>query len=183
MAARSDLPRHMVTNGIDLERFVPAPHRRQPNSVTYLKRKPSWHHGPAALAALSNDVAAKITVNAIPNAQSEADMIRHYQEADIFMALGYPEGFALPPLEAMACGAAVIGFSGGGGLTHMIDNETALVVRDGDADGLAAALARIVQDPVLKERIRAAGARKAAEFGIDAMRDQLLAFAESVANR
>jgi hypothetical protein len=37
----------------------------------------------------------------------------------IFLATGFPEGFALPPLEAMACGCLCAGFTGFGGWDYM----------------------------------------------------------------
>lgn len=37
----------------------------------------------------------------------------------IFLATGFPEGFALPPLEAMASGCIVAGFAGRGGWDYM----------------------------------------------------------------
>lgn len=37
----------------------------------------------------------------------------------IYLATGFPEGFALPPLEAMASGCLVVGFSGYGGWDYM----------------------------------------------------------------
>lgn len=39
--------------------------------------------------------------------------------ADIFLATGFPEGCPLPPLEAMASGCVVTGFSGFGGWDYM----------------------------------------------------------------
>jgi hypothetical protein len=41
------------------------------------------------------------------------------RQADIFLATGFPEGCPLPPLEAMACGCVVTGFSGMGGWDYM----------------------------------------------------------------
>lgn len=41
------------------------------------------------------------------------------RSVDIFLATGFPEGFALPPLEAMACGCLVVGFTGMGGWDYM----------------------------------------------------------------
>lgn len=41
------------------------------------------------------------------------------QNIDIFLATGFPEGFGLPPLEAMACGCLVAGFTGMGGWEYM----------------------------------------------------------------
>ncbi len=37
------------------------------------------------------------------------------KESLIFLSFGYPEGFSLPPAEAMACGCIVIGYHGMGG--------------------------------------------------------------------
>jgi glycosyltransferase involved in cell wall biosynthesis len=37
----------------------------------------------------------------------------------VFLSTGYPEGFSLPPLEAMACGCLPVGFSGLGGWDYM----------------------------------------------------------------
>lgn len=41
----------------------------------------------------------------------------------VFLATGFPEGFALPPLEAMACGCLCVGFSGFGGWDYMRQAE------------------------------------------------------------
>jgi len=37
------------------------------------------------------------------------------RQAHIFLSTGFPEGLGLPPLEAMACNALVVGFTGFGG--------------------------------------------------------------------
>jgi hypothetical protein len=37
----------------------------------------------------------------------------------VFLATGFPEGFALPPLEAMSCGCLCAGFAGFGGWDYM----------------------------------------------------------------
>lgn len=39
--------------------------------------------------------------------------------AHVFLSSGFPEGFSLPPLEAMACGCLPVGFSGQGGFDYM----------------------------------------------------------------
>ncbi|HID24009.1 MAG TPA: glycosyltransferase family 1 protein [Planctomycetaceae bacterium] len=46
---------------------------------------------------------------------SEKQVARTLQESAIFLSFGYPEGFGLPPTEAMACGCFVIGYDGLGG--------------------------------------------------------------------
>lgn len=42
-----------------------------------------------------------------------------FRSSHIFLATGFPEGFALPPLEAMASGCIVVGYAGFGGWDYM----------------------------------------------------------------
>lgn len=51
--------------------------------------------------------------------QSQSGVARLLQTAHIFLSTGFPEGFALPPLEAMACGCVPVGFTGLGGWEYM----------------------------------------------------------------
>jgi hypothetical protein len=100
------------------------------------------------------------------------DGVPHYRVAEIlaesavFLASGYPEGFSLPPLEAMACGCLVVGFSGQGGREYMRHRKNCWVAPDGDvltaARHLAAALDTIErgEDAPWRERAR----RTAEEF-------------------
>ena len=41
------------------------------------------------------------------------------RQCHLFLSTGFPEGFALPPLEAMAAGCVPVGFSGLGGFDYM----------------------------------------------------------------
>jgi len=95
---------------------------------------------------------------------SESEIISEYQQADIFLATGYPEGFGLPPLEAMACGAAVAGFTGGGADEFMRDQETALVANDGDVGTAAQHLMTLLKDEKLKDRLRYSGKKIAQSY-------------------
>jgi hypothetical protein len=87
-------------------------------------------------------------------------------ESAVFLATGYPEGFALPPLEAMACGCLVAGFSGGGGREYMRHRKNCWIAPDGDvltaAAHLAAALAAAEKGE--DAPIRAEARRTAEEF-------------------
>ena len=46
---------------------------------------------------------------------SHSQVISTFQKSLIYLSFGHPEGFGLPVAEAMACGCAVIGYSGLGG--------------------------------------------------------------------
>jgi len=50
---------------------------------------------------------------------TQAEVAQKLQTAHIFLATGFPEGFSLPPLEALACGCVPVGFTGLGGWDYM----------------------------------------------------------------
>ena len=74
-------------------------------------------------------------------------VVRHYQALDLFAAPARWEGFGLTPLEAMACGVPVIAARVGAYETLIRDGETGSLVDPGDPGGLAAAMARWLDDP------------------------------------
>ena len=173
------LPRDLVVNGIDLARFVPAPERRVSRRVLVVMRKHS-EEARAAIARLPPAVRNAADWLLVEQACGQDEMIRHYQSSDIFVATGYPEGFALPPLEAMACGCAVAGYTGGGGSAFMIDGDTASVAPDGDVAALSACMGRLLTDVALRERVRAGGQNAASRFSIERMRQGLGVFAQQM---
>jgi alpha-1,3-rhamnosyl/mannosyltransferase len=81
--------------------------------------------------------------------------------ADAFCLPSLFEGFGLPALEAMACGAPVI-VSNRGALPEVV-GDAALVVEP-DPLAVADALRRVLTDEPLAQRLRSAGVRRAAGF-------------------
>jgi len=61
----------------------------------------------------------------------EQEVISHLQSSELFLAFGRREGFGRPPVEAIACGASVIGFTGVAG-TEYFETTAAEEIRDGD---------------------------------------------------
>jgi hypothetical protein len=178
MAGRSRLSCHLVINGIDTAAFSPDPSGREPRSVLCFNRR-NIEDARSARKLLPASMRESATFIELENKYSQNQVIDFYRSADIFMAIGYPEGFALPPLEAMACGCAVFGFTGGGAREFMIDGETALVSPDGDVQSLARSLERILTDNGLKEKIRAGGTARARQYSLGRMEQDLLGFADS----
>lgn len=162
---------HLVDNYIDHSKFKVDPSARIKNRVMALPRK-----NPDDLVGIMKRVKHSQADFHLVDGLPEPEIIKEYQASDIFLATGYPEGFGLPPMEAMACGAAVVGFTGGGGSEFMKDGETALVVPDGDVDAAAAALERLLASPSLKEKIRARGYEMAQTYNLQAAKAQLANF-------
>jgi glycosyltransferase involved in cell wall biosynthesis len=80
-----------------------------------------------------------------------------YSGCDIYLCPSWDEGLGMPPMEAMACGAALVTYDNGGSRDYARDGETALVARRRDVDDLAARLARMTTDVPLRTRLAAAG--------------------------
>jgi glycosyltransferase involved in cell wall biosynthesis len=80
-----------------------------------------------------------------------------YGHCPIYLCPSWDEGLGMPPMEAMACGAALVTYDNGGCRDYARDGETALVAPRRDVDALAHALARMVNEPVLRDRIARAG--------------------------
>jgi len=85
----------------------------------------------------------------------------YYGAADVFVTTPWYEPFGITPVEAMACGRAVIGASVGGIRSTVKAGETGLLVPPNDPSALAAAMARLALDPALCKRMGQAGRRRA----------------------
>ena len=85
------------------------------------------------------------------------------------------EGFGIVFLEAAACGVPQVAGDSGGAAEAVADGATGLVVGTPDDPGaVAAALARLLDDPGLRGRMGAAGRERAGpEFGYDVLAARL----------
>ena len=85
---------------------------------------------------------------------SDAELARLYAETDVFVYASHFEGFGLPPLEAMACGTAVVTTDCGGNRDYTRNSENCLVVPPSDTKRLTAAIRNLLTND--SERIRIA---------------------------
>lgn len=76
---------------------------------------------------------------------SDAQLRALYNEAHIFVVPSWIEGFPLPPMEAMACGCAVVTTDAGGFSDYLKDGETALVVPIRNPRALASGVCWLIE--------------------------------------
>jgi len=79
---------------------------------------------------------------------------------DVFVLPSLSEGLPTVVCEAMACGLAVVATAVDGTPEIVDDPATGLLVQPHDADGLAGALARVLDDPVLRSQMGAEALRR-----------------------
>jgi D-inositol-3-phosphate glycosyltransferase len=82
--------------------------------------------------------------------------------ADIVVSVPWYEPFGIAPVEAMACGKAVVVSAVGGHLDTVEDGVTGRLVPPRDPAALTAALTQLLADPGLRRKLGTAGAARAA---------------------
>jgi glycosyltransferase involved in cell wall biosynthesis len=88
---------------------------------------------------------------------SDDFLAKLYSSSDVFLFTSYRESFGLPPLEARACGTAVVTTDCGGNRDYAVDGYNALVVPPGDPEAAAHAVIRVLSDDELREGARRQG--------------------------
>jgi glycosyltransferase involved in cell wall biosynthesis len=92
----------------------------------------------------------------------DADLPGLYGGAACVAIVSLYEGFGMPALEALACGAPLV--AGNRGSLPEIVGQAGLIVDSLDVESIAAGLASAVGDPSVRDRLRAAGPLRAADF-------------------
>ncbi|HEV8584850.1 MAG TPA: glycosyltransferase family 1 protein [Methylomirabilota bacterium] len=113
------------------------------------------------LEALARALGVTATVT-FPGPIEDADLPGLYSACEAFVLPSFDEGFGLPAVEAMACGAPVI-VSDRGALPE-VAGPGAAVADVGTEGALTAALARVLRDPEHREGLRRRGRARAADF-------------------
>jgi D-inositol-3-phosphate glycosyltransferase len=84
------------------------------------------------------------------------------KSADVVVSVPWYEPFGIVPVEAMACGKAVVVSAVGGHLDTVEDGITGRLVPPRDQLALTAALTQLLADPGLRRKLGSAGAARAA---------------------
>jgi glycosyltransferase involved in cell wall biosynthesis len=136
-----------------------------------------------ALRRLADDegVAGRVTLlGPVP------DLRPYYHAARVFAlpSIARSEAFGIVQLEAMACGLPVVNTALDTGVPFVSPHGvTGLTVAPADADALARAVTRLLDDAALRERLGRAGrARVAGELSAQAMARRTLALYRNVAD-
>jgi len=113
--------------------FMPRKNRFDAHIVTSLLFSQAWFNGWKLMPIVGK-----------PHHEVVSDL----QSSLVFLSFGHPEGFGLPVAEALACGCAVVGYSGLGGreiFDLVSDFPVAYGVEYGDWNGFLQALKTVVK--------------------------------------
>nr|VFK41182.1 MAG: Glycosyltransferase involved in cell wall bisynthesis [Candidatus Kentron sp. TC] len=111
----------------------------------------------------------------------DEELVRLYNLCALFVLPSWHEGFGLPALEAMACGAPVIG-ADATSLPEVIGCEEALF-DPFDVAAMAAKMAQSLGDEAFRARLRAHGPKQAKKFSWDKTARRAITAWESLPNR
>lgn len=88
---------------------------------------------------------------------TDAQLRRFYNSISIFVFPSHYEGWGLPGVEALACGASLVAADSGGSREYGIHERTALVVPRARPDLLAEAVERLLADDEMRRRLARQG--------------------------
>lgn len=151
---------------------------RRPTQILMMTHSIDWKGTPDGLTALGQVLRARPAAEVVlfgvhdpgfpgarfvlrPGRREVAQLLR---ESAIFVCPSWEEGFGMPGLEALACGAALATTDTKGSRDYAYDAETALVTPPRDPGALAASITRLLDDGALRARLTAAGRRRAARY-------------------
>lgn len=112
---------------------------------------------------------------------TDEELIQLYNLCKLFVFPSWHEGFGLPALEAMACGAPVIG-ANTSSLPEVIDLEVALF-DPLDVDSIATKISKVLQDEAFRSMLRIHGLQQAQRFSWDESATRAIAAFETLHSR
>ena len=152
----------------DLQLFIAGDHRKLGTSPTF----PDWRPLAAAFGIERQVICAPV---------AEQDLPALYSASSCFAFTSRYEGFGLTPLEAMACGAAVV-CSNATSLPEVVGSAGKLVNPE-DADEIGAAIFHTLAAPELNVDLRARGLAQSKQFSWSKVAAETSAFYAEVADR
>jgi glycosyltransferase involved in cell wall biosynthesis len=189
------LDAELIPPGIDLENFRPRPEiTRRKDLVLAIGRSNPLKNLPLTIAGWRalKEPRPELCLFGIEPELAHGEGMRYVEspddeqvnelfcEATLFIQTSTHEGFALPPLEAMATGAAVVCTDAHGNRDFCLDGVNCLMP-ESNPDAVSTALRRLLADPELRARLGKAGIETAQEYAWELRIDALEAFYGKVA--
>jgi glycosyltransferase involved in cell wall biosynthesis len=134
----------------------------RPELRLVLAGRAGWGVDATNAAVTASGAAARIVRPGYLDTATIAALFRH---AAVVAYPSFEEGFGLPALEALASGAPLV--TTASSALGEVAGDTALLVPPGDDTALANALASVLDDRALADRLRAAGPARAMTFTWD----------------
>lgn len=103
------------------------------------------------------------------------EMKKIYSSCDVFLKMSKVEGFFGPPMEAMACGCAVVVGKVTGYDEYIENRHNALVVDQGDIENAKKAVGKLIENEELRKKLVANGLETAKSWTWDKTKELLLA--------
>jgi glycosyltransferase involved in cell wall biosynthesis len=97
-----------------------------------------------------------------PGFVPDEDLPAMYSAADLFVFPSLYEGFGLPVLEALACGAAVVASNASS--VPEVAGDAALLVDPNDGEALVREMRAVLNNAKLRQDLQARGPKQAAKF-------------------
>jgi glycosyltransferase involved in cell wall biosynthesis len=104
---------------------------------------------------------------------SAPELRAFYNRCGVFLLTSTVEGWGLPALEAMACGAAVVSTQSGGVQDFIDDRVSGMLVPVGDARAIADRALELLRRPAERVAMTTAAAREAQRRTVDRSVDEL----------
>ncbi len=98
---------------------------------------------------------------------SDQELAQLYRDCFVFVSASWVEGFGLPPLEAMACGAPVVMTDSKGVRDYAQNEENCILTPPRNSDALSKGILKLIQNPIMVERFRRNGPTTASRFTWD----------------
>jgi len=110
---------------------------------------------------------------------SDDELARLYSSCDAYVLPSIIEGLGAPPLQAMACGGAVVTTDCLGTRDFAVNEVNSLVVPPRDSAALSQAIVRVLTDDALSRELRKNGPGTAAPWTYERMESIFLRTVES----
>lgn len=177
----------VIYDGVDTEVFQPQKAVREPGRLLYVGNSDDRNKGARYLLeafALLKHRDLRLTIVDRTNAflvatlgreleiedrititgrVSREELVRLYNEAELFVSPSLYEGFGLPAAEAMACGTPLVATTAGAFPEVVEQDVSGLLVPPGDAGALAGGIQRVLDDAELRQRLGREGRRRIVE--------------------